>query len=102
MRPLADGVRAVGIEARKVSMRDILLACDSTSAAFDVDLPLSASVRADVSADGTPQVVQGQFIAEAGTIIDRGKRQTPTENRPRRFSVQLGRAATQLDCAISG
>ena len=26
MRPLTDGVRAVGIEARKVSMHDILLA----------------------------------------------------------------------------
>ena len=71
MRPLADGVRAVGIEARKVSTRDILLAMRLNAGAFDVDLPLSASVRADVSADGTPQVVQGQLIADAGTITDR-------------------------------
>jgi hypothetical protein len=71
MRPLADGVRAVGIEARKVSTRDILLAMRLNAGPFDVDLPLSASVRADVSADGTPQLVQGQLIADAGTIIDR-------------------------------
>ena len=71
MRPLADGVRAVGIEARKVSTRDILLAMRLNAGAFDVDLPLSASVRADVSADGTPQAVQGQLIADAGTITDR-------------------------------
>ncbi len=72
MRPLADGVRAVGIEARKVSTRDIMLAMRLNAGAFDVDLPLSASVRADVSADGTPQVVQGQLVADAGTITDRG------------------------------
>lgn len=71
MRPLADGVRAVGIEARKVSTRDILLAMRLNAGAFDVDLPISASVRADVSADGTPQVVQGQLIADEGTITDR-------------------------------
>jgi hypothetical protein len=71
MRPLADGVRAVGIEARKVSTRDIMLAMRLNAGVFDVDLPLSASVRADVSADGTPQVVNGQLIADAGTITDR-------------------------------
>ena len=71
MRPLADGVRAVGIEARKVSTRDIMLAMQLNAGVFDVDLPISASVRADVSADGTPQVVNGQLIADAGTITDR-------------------------------
>src|SRR6185312_11443650 len=71
MRPLADGVRAVGIEARKVSTRDILLALRMDTVDFDVDLPLSASIRADILADGTPQTVQGQVVAEAGTITDR-------------------------------
>jgi len=70
MRPLADGIRAVGIEARNVSARDILLAMRLNEGSLDVDLPLSASVRADISPDGTPQVVQGQLIASAGTIGD--------------------------------
>jgi uncharacterized protein DUF3971 len=72
MRPLADGVRAVGIEARKVSTRDILLALRMDADDFDVDLPLSASIRADILANGTPQSVQGQVVAEKGTITDRG------------------------------
>ncbi|HEU5444517.1 MAG TPA: DUF3971 domain-containing protein, partial [Pseudolabrys sp.] len=71
MRPLTDGVRAVGIEARQVSMRDILLALRLNTEDFDIDLPVSASVRADVLADGTPQVVQGQLFTEKGTVVDR-------------------------------
>ena len=71
MRPLTDGVRAVGIEARKVSMHDILLALRLNTEDFDIDLPVSASIRADVLADGTPQVVQGQLFTEKGTIVDR-------------------------------
>ncbi|MEI9803733.1 MAG: hypothetical protein WDN48_03735 [Pseudolabrys sp.] len=70
MRPLSDGIRAVGIEARNVSTRDILLALRLNESAFEADLPLSASVRADILPDGTPQVVQGQLIADAGTIVD--------------------------------
>jgi len=71
MRPLSDGVRAVGIEARKVSLRDILLALRLDTDDFDLDLPVSASIRADVLPDGTPQVVQGQLFTEGGTVVDR-------------------------------
>ncbi|MGB7009664.1 MAG: hypothetical protein WBD97_04575 [Pseudolabrys sp.] len=71
MRPLAEGVRALGIEARQVSTRDILLAARLNLGNFDVDLPLSASVRAEISPEGIPQLVQGQLVAEAGTIVDR-------------------------------
>jgi hypothetical protein len=71
MRPLTDGVRAVGIEARQVSTRDILLAARLNLGNFDVDLPLSASIRAEISPEGTPQLLQGQLVAEAGTIVDR-------------------------------
>src|SRR5215470_8249108 len=71
MRPLTDGVRAVGIEARQVSTRDILLAARANLGNFDVDLPLSASIRAEISREGAPQIVQGQLVAEAGTIVDR-------------------------------
>ena len=70
MRPLTDGVRAVGIEARKVSTRDILLAMRLNTGDFDIDLPLSASIRAEISADGTPQVGAGPIVSDAGTIVD--------------------------------
>jgi hypothetical protein len=71
VRPLGDSVRAVGIEARHVSSKDILLAMRLNEGDFDVDLPLSASVRAEISSDGTLQRLQGQVLVDEGTIIDR-------------------------------
>ncbi len=74
MRPLGDGLRALGIEARKVSARDLLLALRLDLGDFESDLPLSASIRAEIDADGAPQVVQGQVLVDHGTIIDRANR----------------------------
>lgn len=71
MRPLEDGIRAIGIEARRVSARDILLALRLDDGSLDADLPLSASIRAEVAADGVPQMVQGQLLVDSGTIADR-------------------------------
>jgi hypothetical protein len=73
MRPLADGIRAVGIEARNVAASDVLLALRINEDAIDADLPLSASIRADILPDGTLQVLQGQLIASAGTITNHQK-----------------------------
>jgi hypothetical protein len=70
MRPLGDGVRAVGIEARHVSSKDILLAMRLNEGNLDVDLPLSGSVRAEISSDGALQRLQGQVLADAGAIVD--------------------------------
>ena len=70
MRPVGDGIRAVGIEARKVSTRDMLLALRLNDSSIDIDLPVSASIRADIAADGTPQVVQGQLYTDPGSIVD--------------------------------
>lgn len=70
MRPLEGGIRAVGIEARKVPTRDLMLAMRLNEEGVDVDLPISASVRIDVSTDGVPQVAQGQLVVDAGTIVD--------------------------------
>ncbi len=71
MRPLGDGVRAVGIEARHVSSRDILLAMRLNEGDYETDLPLSASVRAEIADDGSLLQMQGQLIADSGIIIDR-------------------------------
>ena len=70
MRPLSGGVRAVGIEARHVSTRDIMLASRLDGGSIEADIPLSASIRAEIASDGTPRTVQGQLVAEAGTIVD--------------------------------
>ncbi|HEU5016356.1 MAG TPA: DUF3971 domain-containing protein [Pseudolabrys sp.] len=70
MRPLDNGVRAVGIEARQVSIRDLLLALRVKDGEYDADLPLSASIRADIGPDGMPQLVRGEIVAGAGTVTD--------------------------------
>ena len=76
MRPLGDGVRAVGVEARHVSSRDIMLALRLNEGDIDVDLPLSASVRAEISAGGALQRMQGQVVADRGTVVDHGGENT--------------------------
>ena len=71
MRPLSDGMRALGLEARKVSTRDIMLALRLDQGDIESDLPLSASIRAEIAPDGTLQLVQGQLLIESGSIVDR-------------------------------
>ena len=38
---------------------------------YETDLPLSASVRAEIAGDGSLLQMQGQLIADSGIIIDR-------------------------------
>jgi Protein of unknown function len=71
IRPLGEGVRALGIEARNVSIRDLLLAMRMNDPAFSADFPISASIRADIAPDGTPQLVNGELLADAGSIVSR-------------------------------
>ena len=70
LRPLDGGVRAVGIEARKVSMRDLLFALRVKEDAVESDLPLSASLRAEFNSSGVLQSTRGQIVAETGFIRD--------------------------------
>ncbi len=73
MRPLSDGVRALGIEARDVSTSDILLALRLNEGPVEADLPVSASVRAELSPAGVLQRLQGQIIAGRGHVFDHGE-----------------------------
>src|SRR3569623_1779890 len=71
MRPIEGGLRAVGIEARQVSTRDIMLALRLNEGGIEADLPVSASIRAEIAADGQPRRLNGEVLAEAGDIIAR-------------------------------
>lgn len=70
MRPLDGGVRAIGLEARNVSISDILLAMRLNEGKIEANLPLSASVRAEVTSAGMLQRLQGQVVASRGDVID--------------------------------
>jgi hypothetical protein len=70
MAPLTGGMRAVGIEARKVSSKDLQLALRLGEGNIESDLLLSASIRGEISLDGAPQFIEGQLLAEAGYIRD--------------------------------
>jgi hypothetical protein len=70
VRPLQDGVRAVGIEARQVSLNDILLAMRLGNGTLESNLPLSASLRAEFAADGSLKQARGQILASDGEIHD--------------------------------
>jgi hypothetical protein len=70
LRPLDDGVRAVGIEARSVSLNDIFLATRLVDGSIESNLPLSASLRGEFSVDGSLRQARGQILATAGDIHD--------------------------------
>jgi hypothetical protein len=95
MRPLTDGVRAVGLEARNVSTADILLAMRLNDGEFEADLPLSASVRAEIAADGALQRMQGQVIAGRGNIVQHGENvvTVPIDSADVRFSWEASQHA---------
>ncbi|HZP78959.1 MAG TPA: hypothetical protein VFB45_22675 [Pseudolabrys sp.] len=72
--PKNGGLRDIALEADKVSTKDLLLALRLGEGEFEADLPISASVRGEVAADGTPLTMVGRILAEAGYIADMGRK----------------------------
>lgn len=68
VKPTQSGSRAVRLEARQVVIRDLLLASRVDAGDVDADLPMSASLRAEVAADGTPLFANGRVVIGPGSI----------------------------------
>src|SRR5581483_2254494 len=68
--PRTGGSRLVTIEASKVPTKDLLLAMRLGEGEFEVDLPISAIIRGEIAADGTPLTMEGRVVAEAGHVAD--------------------------------
>jgi hypothetical protein len=64
------GKRALHIEARKVSCKDLLLALRLDEGQWQADLPVSAVIDAELGTDGTVRAAEGRVIVEAGTITE--------------------------------
>ncbi len=73
IKPLNDGVRAIRVEARKVSVFDILMALRLDEGRIEGDVPVSASLRAEIAADGTPHFANGRVLIGPGVIGEVGK-----------------------------
>jgi hypothetical protein len=70
VRALGEGRRAVSIEARKIALRDVLLALRVGDGQIDADVPVSATLRAEIEKDGTPHSAGGRVVVGPGTISD--------------------------------
>lgn len=68
VKPLGEGRRAVSIEARKIALRDVLLAVRFGDGQLDADIPFSAAVRAEIEKDGRPMLAAGRMVVGPGVI----------------------------------
>jgi hypothetical protein len=72
IKPGAGGARVIDLEARQVMLKDLLLALRIDGGQIDTDVTVSARVRAEFSADGSPQTASGRIIVGPGSFIDTG------------------------------
>src|SRR5262245_45745395 len=70
MTPGQQGHRIIDIETQKLSTKDVMLAMRLSADQYEVDLPLSGRIRADIGPDGMPHMLDGRIVVEKGLIVD--------------------------------
>lgn len=70
VKPIHNGVRNIEVEARQVPGNDLVRALHLGDGNLQATLPLSASVRGEIGADGVPRALVGHIVAGSGTIGD--------------------------------
>src|SRR5262249_16476658 len=70
MTPGEHGHRIIDIETQKVSAKDAMLAMRWGDDQYEIDLPLTGRIRADVGPDGIPHMLDGRMAVEKGVIVD--------------------------------
>jgi hypothetical protein len=88
IKPGSDGARTVDLEARKVLLKDLLLALRVDGGQIETDTHVSAMLRAEFAQDGTPQFASGRILVGPGSFIDVSDPQAV---------VTIDRAEMQLD-----
>jgi hypothetical protein len=69
MSPAADGHRILDIETERLPAKDMMLAMRLVGE-YEVDMPLSGRIHADIGPDGIPQSLEGRIIGEKGVLND--------------------------------
>jgi hypothetical protein len=88
IKPGSDGARRIDLEARKVLLKDLLLALRVDGGQIETDAPVSAMLRTEIAQDGTPQFASGRILVGPGSFIDVGDPQA---------MITIDRAEIQLD-----
>lgn len=70
MTPGERGHRLLEIDTQKLSMKDLMFAMRWGEGLYDLDLPLTSRIRADIGPDGIPSMVEGRIVVEKGFIVD--------------------------------
>src|SRR5580692_2651961 len=66
IKPTRNGAHSIALEGRRVAANDLLLAGRVGDGSMETNLPLSASLRGEIGADGVPQSLTGRIVADAG------------------------------------
>jgi len=64
------GRRIVELETKRLPAKELMLALRLGDGQYEPDLPVSATIRAEIGSDGIPQMVEGRILVEKGTIVD--------------------------------
>jgi hypothetical protein len=88
VKPGSDGARIVDLEARKLLLKDLLLAMRVDGGQIETDAPISAMLRAEFAQDGTPQFFSGRMLLGPGSFTDVGDPEA---------MITIDRAEMQLD-----
>lgn len=92
IKAIGHGRRAVVVEARKVALRDLMLAMRLGDGQIDLDLPMSASLRAEIAEDGTPHLASARMLLGPGTFAD-------TNDPQGRISIDRAELSVEWDAA---
>jgi hypothetical protein len=90
--PSRSGRRVVNLEARRVSVKDLLLALRVGDAPVLAEVPISASLQAEIAANGATQALRGRVVIEEGLI---------TDARDPEISVRIDRAEFNVNWDVS-
>jgi hypothetical protein len=72
VKPGSNGARTVDLEARQILLKDILLAMRVDGGQIETDAPITATLRAEIAQDGTPQFATGHMLVGPGSFVDSG------------------------------
>jgi hypothetical protein len=70
IKPVSNGSREIQVEAHHILASDLIRALRLGDGGLQTNLPLSGTIRGVIGADGMPQALAGQVVAEAGFIGD--------------------------------